>query len=252
MCVCVWKKSGSSRTSMEKIINKIDSTRMEWLMELPIGFASIVSWSQQHIADVVRDVCPTSRVCRRTYAYRCIHSAMAEEEKSTNHLFTKFQMFDQSTSSAWKYQFENQISIYIGVKMAFAMKRAPNFDTGSPLAAHGVQQIESGSLWFIQIEYFFEREIKRMQTLARDHLNNSQVCCSPHSLHSTLVRSFVDFAIAMHWQQQHTLFQSNIICTTCERWINILAKVQWICVDSVSVCVCARVSLYEPFACKRQ
>lgn len=31
-------------------------------------------------------------------------------EKSTKYLFTKYQIFDQSTSSAWKYQFENQIS----------------------------------------------------------------------------------------------------------------------------------------------
>lgn len=44
-------------------------------------------------------------------------------EKSTKYLFTKFQIFDQSTSSAWKYQFENQIS-FCRAEMAVATANA--------------------------------------------------------------------------------------------------------------------------------
>lgn len=144
---------------------------MDWMMKLPIRFTAVDLWSlapttsdAEHYS---RDVCDDSRpsgtygMCV-TRALVCISShsiRMAEAEKSTNLLFTKFQIFDQSTSSAWKYQFENQISIYIGVKMAFAVKRVPDFALALALCALtksselGVQQIEPGSLRFIRIKW---------------------------------------------------------------------------------------------------
>lgn len=154
----VCKKSGSSITSMEKVINKIDSTRVEWMMELPIEFASIDFWSQQHSADDVRDVCPltsaehTSRVCRHTYAYRCIHF---QWQKQKNQQTTCLQSFEYLINQHHQYENINLKTKYqfiSGWKWLLQWSEDPASAMDHHRAAHSVQQIEYGSLWFIQIK----------------------------------------------------------------------------------------------------